>query len=244
MNALIANRTIVHLYILWYNVVMTTKERSQQLRALGKTYSEINSALGMNVPKSTLATWCKSVPLPMSYYRRKKKIILENIKKARLKAVAKNKETRAEYFLELTRRNKHLKNLLKNKDAAKIVLATLYLCEGSKQTKGALAFGNSDPMIVDIFVSLLRHVFEIDEKKFRCTLQCRADQNIKELGKFWSETTKIPLTQFYKARIDPRTIGKPSIKKDYKGVLRIDYFSAAVYNELTVIAKILGNPLV
>ena len=86
---------------------------------------------------------------------------------------------------------------------------------------------------------LLRYCYNLDESKFRCTLLCRADQNIKKLEEFWSQITKIPLSQFYKARIDPRTIGKPSKKLNYKGVCRIDYFSTDIFIEMTQIPKII-----
>ena len=86
-------------------------------------------------------------------------------------------------------------------------------------------------------MKLLRQCYDIDEKNFRCTLQCRADQDIIGLQEFWSKVTKIPLPQFYKSQIDPRTIGRPSKKFDYKRVCRIDYFSSYVYNELTIIIQ-------
>jgi hypothetical protein len=126
----------------------------------------------------------------------------------------------------------------------KVVLTALYLGEGSKTRKGSLAFGNSDPYIISLFLNLLRKCYKIDEKKFRCTIQCRADQNIKNLEEFWTSVTKIPLVQFYKARIDPRTIGKPSKKLDYKGVCRIDCFSGEIYLELMQIPKIIYKGLV
>ncbi len=104
-------------------------------------------------------------------------------------------------------------------------------------------FGNSDPFIINLFVSLLRYCYSVDECKFRCTIQCRADQNIKELELFWSRVTKIPLLQFYKARVDPRTVNKPSKKKDYKGVCRIDYFSADLFFEIIKIPEIISKGL-
>jgi hypothetical protein len=52
----------------------------------------------------------------------------------------------------------------------------------------------------------------IDEKKFRCTVQCRADQNSEALISFWSTTTLIPQNQFYRLRIDKRIIGMPTKK--------------------------------
>ena len=61
--------------------------------------------------------------------------------------------------------------------------------------------------------------------------------DIKKLEKFWSETTRIPLSQFYGARVDKRTLGRVSEKREYKGVCRIDYFSSAVDLELKRIAQ-------
>ena len=130
--------------------------------------------------------------------------------------------------------------MLKNKDIAKVVLSILYLCEGSKSLeRGSVMFGNSDPFIINLFLYLLRRCYNIYERKFRCTLQGRADQDVKKLEKFWSKITNIPLSQFYKARIDSRTIGKKSKNLNYKGVCRIDYFSAEIAIELMQISKII-----
>lgn len=85
----------------------------------------------------------------------------------------------------------------------------------------------------------MKKCYKIDEKKFRCTILCRNDQNIKNLENFWVKVTKIPKSQFYKTRIDPRTIGKPSQKLDYKGVCVIDYFSADLFLDLMQIPKII-----
>ena len=143
------------------------------------------------------------------------------------------------YLRSIASRNKHLAKILKNQDVAKIALAMLYLSEGSKYQRGSLMFGNTDPFVISLYMHLIRHCYDINENKFRCTLQCRADQNIKKLEKFWSHITKIPLSQFYKARIDPRTIGKPSKKLNYKGVCRIDYFSSKLSIEIKQIPNII-----
>jgi len=156
-------------------------------------------------------------------------------------ALVVNKLNREKYIKSVKDRIIHLAGKLKNRDTSKIALAMLYLGEGSKNQRGSLMFGNSDPSVISLFLRLLRRCYNINESKFRCTLQCRADQNIKRLEKFWSKTTNIPLSQFYKARIDPRTIGRPSKKLDYKGVCRIDYFSGDIFMELKqIIAVILG----
>ncbi len=132
---------------------------------------------------------------------------------------------------------------LKNKDIAKIALAMLFLGEGSKKSKGTLMLGNSDPQTIILYLKLLRQCYVLDEKKFRCTVQCRADQDTRKLERFWSRTTKIPSKQFYETRIDPRTIGKPSKYLDYKGVCRIDYFSADILTELKQIINLIFEGL-
>ena len=113
----------------------------------------------------------------------------------------------------------------------------LYLGEGAKSSRGSVCFGNSDPFIISLFLNLVRKCYKVDEKKFRCTVLCRADQSVGNLEKFWLKITKIPKSQFYKTRIDARTIGKPTKKLDYKGVCVINYFSADIFLDLMQIPR-------
>jgi hypothetical protein len=216
------------------------KDQVIVLRKQGKTYSEINNYLDKPLSKSTISYWCKGIILSEKQSKRISKIREEKIKNGQKIAVKINQIKRQKYLESIENRVKHLKKVINNKDVAKIAVAMLFLGEGSKsKTRGSLVFGNSDPDVIHLFLNLLRFCYKIDKIKFRCTLQCRADQNIKELEKFWSKTTDIPLAQFYKAQVDPRTIGKPSKKLEYKGVCRIDYFSADIFIELTKIGELL-----
>ncbi len=215
------------------------RKKATILRKQGKTYSEIQKELKEQIPKSTLSYWCKNIVLPKEYQKRIQKIVLNNAEKGRKIALIVNRIKRKKYIQSITSRNTHLTKVFKNRDVGKIALAMLYLGEGSKYRRGSLMLGNSDPFIINLYMYLLRYCYNIDENKLRCTLQCRADQNIKKLEKFWSHITKIPLSQFYKARIDPRTIGKPSKKLDYKGVCRIDYFSSELCIEIKQIPNII-----
>jgi len=222
---------------------MTTelKQKAIILRNNGKTYSEIIKSLNVSIPKSTLSYWFKNIIMSSEYKEKIKKQRNDNLNKAREKALIVNKNKRKEYFKKIENKNQKLIPLLKNNDVAKIALSMLYVGEGSKSTKSALMFGNSSTSIIKIFLKLLRNCYTIDETKFRCTVQCRADQKTKELEQYWSEITKIPLIQFYKTQIDPRTIDKPSKKVEYKGVCRINYFSADICNEINTINKIIDN---
>lgn len=215
------------------------KLEAVKLRKEGKTYGEIQNILNVKIPKSTLSNWCKDISLSFQHKLRIDKCILESAKKGRAIALAVNRARREDYLKSIEKRVSYLGRLMKDKDIAKISLAMLYLGEGSKGYRKSLMLGNSDPETISLFLKLFRYCYTINESKFRCTLQCRADQNIIKLETFWSEITKIPLTQFYRARIDPRTIGKKSKKPYYKGVCRIDYFSADILNEILKIVELL-----
>lgn len=215
------------------------KKQAVYLRKNGKTYGEIQGILGVKISKSTLSYWLTGLILSESQKQKLRLNMIKKSEKGRHAALLANKLKRINYLKSIAERIKHLAKFFKNKDVAKIALALLYLGEGSKARRGSLSIGNSNPDIIRLFLNLLRFVYNIDERKLRCTVQCRADQNTKRLEIFWSNITKIPLKQFYKSRIDPRTIGKKSVKIDYKGVCRIEYFSADLFIELMKAGELL-----
>jgi len=211
-----------------------------KLRKQGKTYSEIQKNLNVKIPKSTISNWCNNVKMPASYENRIKNINKKNLSKARILSIRSKKQEQSNRLNKILSANKHLARIKYDIDSAKALLAMLYLCEGTKSISNAtITLGNSDPKIISLFLQLLRFCYRIDENKFRCTIQCRDDQNIKELEKFWSSITNIPKSNFYSARIDPRSIGKKSHKSDYKGVCRINYFSADIFWNLMKIGEII-----
>lgn len=228
--------------VIWYNIYMKPKIKIEvvSLRKKGKTYGEILKMINSQVAKSTISNWCRNIMLTPVQKERINNNVKKNLIKARLLSLSTNRLKRKKYLNSVKDRVKYLKNYIKNKDVAKITLAMLYLGEGSKNPdRGSLCFANSDPFVIYLFLSLMRKCYSINESKFRCTIQCRADQNVQKLENFWAEATKIPKSQFYRTRIDPRTIDKKSKKLDYKGVCRIDYFSADLFLELTQIPKII-----
>lgn len=208
------------------------------LREQGKTYSEIRVILKTYISNGTLSLWCKNVVLPPQYKDKIAQLARSNFSKARKKAIETNRQIREQYLKNLLEKNSHIKTVIRNKDSARVALAMLYLGEGSKNP-GSLTFCNSNPLIIQLFLYLLRYCYVIDESKFRCTVQCRADQNTNELKKYWSALTTISEHQFIKPQIDSRTIGKPTKQPNYKGVCRISYFSAQIFIELQQIAYII-----
>lgn len=212
-----------------------------KLRLKGKTYSEIQNLLSVRIPKSTLSYWCKNIELSKRSQMRISKLSALNLIRGRQKALKVKAEAKKQRQIDFHFENENLWSTYdKNKDARKIALAMLYIAEGNKRP-GSLVFGNSDADIIKIFLALLRSTYSLDETKFRVTVQCRADQDPDGLKGYWSKVTKISKELFYKAQIDQRTLGKPTRKIHYKGVCRIDYFSAIIDQELKYIARTLEN---
>ena len=219
-----------------YNRVL--KNKVIELRKIGNTYGEIRRLLNIELPKSTLSNWCSGILLSKLQKERILKKMQTESERGRQVALIVKRKKRQEYLLSINKRVSDIHKVLKDKNVAKMVLAMLYLAEGSKTKNDVLDLGNSDPEFIKLFLLLMRRCYFIDEKKFRCVLQCRADQDIESLEKFWSIITKIPKPQFYRASIDPRTVGRPSKKPNYKGVCRITYFSADLALELKEIVQV------
>lgn len=142
------------------------------------------------MPKSTLSYWCRDLNLPHGYQRKIKEYNRFNLEKAHKIALAMNKINRQAYLNKIYERNLFLANKLDDLNTAKVTLAVLYAAKGSKNIRSSLMFGNSDPLLISLFLRLLRFCYTIDENKFHCTLQCRADQNISQLENYWSDITK------------------------------------------------------
>ena len=123
-----------------------------------------------------------------------------------------------------------------DKDLSKAILSVLHFAEGAKwKSHKGLLFGNSDPNIIKLYLRLLFICYNIPPKNLKCRIGHRADQNLVELEKYWSQTIGIPLENFYKSIPDPRTIGKPTKDGNYKGVCVIMGVSTTIQLELEMI---------
>lgn len=217
-------------------------DKAINLRMLGNTSAKINRILGLKVPKSTYAGWFKNIVLTIKAKKRISNETRLKLDKARVLAVAKNKLIRSKFLDSLDTINFDIANTIQDSNVAKIALSMLCLGEASKFKNGsAFSLGNTDPRIILLFIRLLRKCFDIDSSKFRCTVMCRADQNKAELENYWKNVTGIPEKQFYKTRVDSRTIGKKTLRSDYKGVLRVDYFDTKIQLELESLAELIYN---
>ena len=107
----------------------------------------------------------------------------------------------------------------------------LYWAEGSKKNNNYVAFSNSDPDMVRLFLSFLREICGIQESRLHLLLHIYTDQNEKELKSFWSEITKIPLNQFNKTYIHQGKIGNYKKKSQY-GTVSLRYGDKKLFDQI------------
>jgi hypothetical protein len=218
------------------------QEKVRAYRKQGKTYSEINTLVGIHIPKSTLSLWCHDIQLTHTQESRISQFLAGTLERARRQAHLIQQERRKKRDQNVTEINRRIGDKVQEKDIAKIALAMLCLGEATKSAKSkSFSLGNSDPRILIFFLSLLKRCFRFDKEKVRCTLQCRAGQDIRALETYWSEAIGIPLRLFYKARIDTRTMGKPIHDSKYKGVLRVDYLDRSIQLDLESLVDMIYN---
>jgi hypothetical protein len=103
-------------------------------------------------------------------------------------------------------------NLTPEQEQLKVAGSMLYWGEGTKE-RGSVAFSNSNPEMIELFVRFLRVICGIDDKRLHITLHHYEDHDPKQIMKFWSIITGIPLSQFYTPYLHKRKQGtyrKPS----------------------------------
>jgi hypothetical protein len=127
-----------------------------------------------------------------------------------------------------------IERLRQNQEALMLMASALYMGEGAKG-EGAFSFANSDPRIIQTWVTLLRRSFKIDELKFRCQLAITDGMNIEGLSRYWSEITGMPLNQFLKPTIKKE--GGSRKRDGYKGVCMVYYHSLEVKRWLDAIGQ-------
>lgn len=209
--------------------------RAIALRTEGRSLGEISVIL--TIPKNTLSGWVRHVSLTAA--QRQRLISKEITSAARGRPLAVEAwRKKIERWKETIRSQvDHLGALpFTQPSIGQLACGLLYICEGGKYPSTRhRSFGNTDPRMIRFFLLLLRRHLSLDEKKFRVRVMHRWDQDEEALQRFWSQETDIPLEQFYPARADSRTKGKPTQRTDYRGICNIMYFSTTLQYTLQAI---------
>jgi len=210
----------------WFKLKATTID----LRKSGQSIRDVESEL--NIPSSSLSGWFKDVELTKS----QKKILEQRHQKALIKARIEavkwhnaQKADRISYAKNEAEKSLKITDI-KNKQILEASLAMLYLAEGFKKTD-TLGIGNSDPLILKFFIKAVKELYGLERSKIKCELHLRADQNPKEIQRFWSKELDIPLINFTSVSVDNRTKGRPTYK-DYRGVCVLRCSNLAIQRKL------------
>ena len=212
------------------------KERAIQLRKRGLSIRKIEANL--HIPRSTLSGWLKNVPLTRVQRNNLRRAWERGLDSARQQAAEWKRAAKAKRLqLAQEEARRAMSRIdLKNGNVLDLALAMLYLGEGNKKALET-GMGNTDPVVLRIFISILKKNYTIDVNKFRCELYLRADQNPLREKKFWSESLSIPLERFMYVHKDVRTRGTMT-RVNYHGVCMVRLGNVAIQRKLLNISKV------
>jgi hypothetical protein len=212
------------------------KSRAIALRKKGLSIRAVEINLG--IPRSTLSGWFKNVGLTQKQKDKLRKDWLNGLNSARAKAVRWHNGQKEERMKIAEAEATKIADKINYNDTntLELALAMLYLGEGFKKSS-TTGIGNSDPMILRFFVTILKNTYNVRMEHLYCYLHLRADQDPNSLTKYWSEQLNIPVQNFGKASIDKRTVGSKTYDS-YKGVCVVRCKSVAIQRKLVYLSRI------
>lgn len=188
------------------------KKKALSMRKRGLSYTVIGKEL--NISKSTLSFWLKSIPLSKKHR--------ERLYTARIKNMSLGSKSNKE------RRQREVDTIIGSAmeevffpispDAYRLLGAALYWAEGSKG--GAIEVTNSDPVLILFMTHWLADMFKISPTTFRAWLNIYIGQDDRALKRFWSSLTGIPISQFGTSFVKPSSKG---VKRNnlYYGTIKV-----------------------
>ncbi len=211
-----------------------SKRKAISLRKEGLSIREIENRLG--IPRSTLSGWLKAVELTEVQKRILKTKYRNGLILARKKAVLWHNQQKFSRLKNAEEQaDKVLSRINTTNEILELALALLYLGEGSKKNL-TTSMGNSDPLVLKFFLSVIQKVYGLEIMEIRAYLHLRADQDPKKMLKYWSKELGIPISSFKKTSIDKRTI-QTITYPHYKGVCVIECGNVAIQRKLVYISR-------
>jgi len=197
------------------------REKAIGFRKRGFSYNEIQKRVP--VSKSTLSLWCRNVVISekqaIELIEKRKR----GADKGRMISAKRQQKKRIERTKKLLMRGKSETGRLLKRDRF-IAGIALYAGDGLKGDK-QVGFSNSNAAIVKFMVEWFREFTEINESRLRASIWIHGDLDKNEAKKFWSETTRIPESQFLKTYVVKNKKSRKIRKKVNKnGILAIRIF--------------------
>lgn len=179
------------------NLVGSKRNVAINLRKKGKSYNEICKLSG--IPKSTLSSWLKN--LPLSKVVKKNKINLAKLIWS--KNIIKYNKQRSKLYQVKVKKilNKYSKEIPKiNNQALFWIGLSLFWAEGGKREKWALKFVNSDAKMIQIMMKFFRKICKIPDEKIKLRIHLYPNMDEEKTKKYWSQIAKLPLKNFYSSQ--------------------------------------------
>ena len=204
------------------------KDKAKHLRTKGYSIREIAKLLA--IAQGTASVWSENVKLDTAAKLR--------LQKRRVFGQYKSGEIQKQKSLSNKKRFEDdakvlLQQLPHNKALYKLLASFLLWTEGSKSARSYISFINSDPLMIQTFLTLLRKSFSLNESKFRALMHLHEYHKEQQQMIFWSKVANISKRRFSKTYLKPHT-GK-RIREGYQGSLRIRYYDARIAMELRAI---------
>lgn len=203
-----------------------TKEKKLAilLRKEGRSYSEILKTV--NVSQSTISLWLKDIPLTQGQIQR-----LHQLKKDGAKLGGGRKK----YIQRISESKKIIRKSWdefseKIKSPLFLLGISLYWAEGSKADE-KISLSNSDHLMIKCYMRWLRETCNVPEKKMRVHLHIHSLHSRKNVEKYWSQITGIPLSQFIKTYIKETSLGHRK-NKLYNGTCTIKVHDVTLYRKM------------
>lgn len=173
------------------------KSRALKLRLSGKSYSEINTSLG--IPKATLSDWFNGLELSEKARER----LSQRTYQKSMAAILRHNHAQTHIAQQNARDiSNHAKSEIANLTNRDLFIlgVSLYWAEGYKRPKMVkgkiktyhpVSLSNSDPGLVKTFLRFLREVCNVPEEKIHAEIRVYEHHNEVYLIKFWNQLTNI-----------------------------------------------------
>ncbi len=169
------------------------------MRLEGHSYSDIQKSL--NLPsKGTLSNWFKDLQLSPDAHRiLRQRAITASKKNFRKFNAARSKMIKSENAKEFSNGLRRIGSLTARE--LMLIGAALYWGEGTKSDNNGkgptLAFANSDPTMVKVYLQFVRKIFNVPNTKIRGGIHLYPATDVAKARKYWADTTKLPPDRFY-----------------------------------------------
>lgn len=179
----------------------------------GLSIKEIESLLGAS--RGTVSLWCRDIRLTPEQIKRLEEKEKSGRVRGQIKASEKHRKNRLKKVAKIHKKaNKDIGKLSRRE--VRMIGAALYWAEGSKKER-SLSFANSDPEMIKFYIFWLTRICEVSPNRIKCSVGINQvhQKREKEVKKYWSTVTGIPIAQFNKT-----SFKKVNNKKSYRNFKR------------------------